>query len=154
MVDTRIFQDVFEYQMPFLFEQILRNQTILTVPQHFLSNTSVSLHFADILLNFLIGRIKFVTLPCFFFTRHRCLADPDKLIAVVMLRLFKLAFGAVTIFPSNDPVLQPHLQTLISACLKYSSEVQKVNVTCILFSGITELFCIAASTISYHWRWH
>lgn len=57
MIDTRIFQDVFGVQMPFLFQQMLDNQAVLTIPQHFLANPGVSRIFADILLQFLIKKI-------------------------------------------------------------------------------------------------
>jgi hypothetical protein len=58
MVDAKIFQDVFSVQMPFLYERILENHAILTIPQHFLANPGVSKIFAEILLNFLIERMK------------------------------------------------------------------------------------------------
>jgi hypothetical protein len=58
MVDAKIFQDVFSMQMPFLFERMLENQTMLLIPHHFLANPGVSRLFADILLNFLIDRMK------------------------------------------------------------------------------------------------
>lgn len=59
-MDARIFQDVFSAQMPFLFERMLENQALLTIPQHLLANPGVSRIFADILLNFLIDRMKYV----------------------------------------------------------------------------------------------
>lgn len=43
--------------MPFLFQQMLDNQAVLTIPQHFLANPGVSRIFADILLQFLIKKI-------------------------------------------------------------------------------------------------
>ncbi|KAH3761988.1 transformation/transcription domain-associated protein [Pelomyxa schiedti] len=112
MVDPRIFKDVFETHMPFLFDQILKNQAILTIPQTFLLQggfQKISPIFADILLNFLMSKLK-------------CLAEPEKLVSSVMVRLFKLVFGSLAQYPENDSVLQPHLQNLIQSCLKYSSE--------------------------------
>jgi len=61
MVDQKTFQEVFALHMPFLFDRILENQAILIIPQHFLANQLVSRIFADILLNFLMERIKFVS---------------------------------------------------------------------------------------------
>jgi transformation/transcription domain-associated protein len=111
MVDSRIFQEVFNFHMPFLFERMLENQTMLTIPQHFLAHNLVSRIFADILLNFLMDRMK-------------QLAGPDKTASVVLLRLFKLVFGSVTLFSDNEPVLQPHLATIVTMSLKYAGEVK------------------------------
>lgn len=111
MVDQRIFQDVFSLQMPFLFDRMVENQTISTIPQHFLANPGVSRMFADILLNFLIERMK-------------NLAGPDKIASSMLLKLFKLVFGSVTLFAENEPVLQPHLSTIIPAAMKHATEVK------------------------------
>ena len=111
MVDAKIFQDVFSVQMPFLYERILENHAILTIPQHFLANPGVSKIFAEILLNFLIERMK-------------NLAGNDKIASSVLLRLFKLVFGSVTIFAENEPVLQPHLATIITSAMKHATEVK------------------------------
>jgi transformation/transcription domain-associated protein len=43
----------------------------------------------------------------------------DSAKAGVLLRLFKLLFGAVTLFPDqNETVLQPHLSTLITRAME------------------------------------
>jgi len=111
MVDPKVFQDVFSLQMPFLFDNMLENQGMLTIPQHFLANPGVSRIFADILLNFLIDRM-------------RNLASGDKTVAAVLVRLFKLVFGSVTLFAENEPVLQPHLATIITTSMKHATEVK------------------------------
>ena len=69
---------------------------MLTIPQHFLANPGVSRIFADILLGFLIDRM-------------RSLAGADKVASLVVLRLFKLVFGSVTLFAENEPVLQVNI---------------------------------------------
>lgn len=40
------FQEVFSCIFPALFEEILRNQALITIPQHFLANPAVSRNFA------------------------------------------------------------------------------------------------------------
>ena len=52
-----LFQDVFTVQMNFLFQQMLENQAMLTIPQHFLANPGASRIFAELLLEFLMKRI-------------------------------------------------------------------------------------------------
>jgi hypothetical protein len=42
----------------------------------------------------------------------------------VLLRLFKLVFGSVTLFAENEPVLQPHLALIITSSIKYAGEVK------------------------------
>lgn len=40
------FQEVFTATLPFLFEKILLNQALITIPQHFLANATVSRTFS------------------------------------------------------------------------------------------------------------
>ncbi|KAL6045043.1 putative transformation/transcription domain-associated protein [Balamuthia mandrillaris] len=114
MVDGSMFRDVFNTQMPFLFQQMMSNQAVLTIPQHFLANPNVSRVFAEILLNFLMKRLSE-------------LAGADASASAVLLRLFKLVFGSVTLFSDNEPVLQPHLANIITSSMKYASEVNDPN---------------------------
>ena len=37
------------------------------------------------------------------------------------LRLFKLVFGSITLFPDNEPVLRPHLAAIVSQCMRYAA---------------------------------
>jgi len=111
MVDTRIFQDVFSVQIPFLYDRILENQSMTGIPQHFFAHPGVSRIFADILLTFLIDKLK-------------VLSSDDKIAHSMILRLYKLVFGSTQLFAENEPVLQPHLSTIITTALKYAAEVK------------------------------
>eukprot|EP00026_Physarum_polycephalum_P000015 Phypoly_transcript_00015.p1 GENE.Phypoly_transcript_00015~~Phypoly_transcript_00015.p1 ORF type:complete len:3639 (+),score=586.09 Phypoly_transcript_00015:159-11075(+) len=122
MVAPHIFMDVYSMLMPYLFECTLENQAMLAIPQHFLSNPMASKAFAEILLNFLMDRIK-------------NLAGTDKNTATVLLRLFKLVFSSIPLFPENESVLQPHLATIVTSAMKYASEVKEsVNYFALLRS--------------------
>lgn len=44
--------------------------------------------------------------------------------AQVLLRLFKVVFGSVTLFPKNERMLRPHLQTIVLSCLRYTTRVK------------------------------
>lgn len=44
--------------------------------------------------------------------------------SAVLLRLFKLVFGSVTLFIENEPVLQPHLAYVITTSMKFAAEVK------------------------------
>ena len=109
VLDPRTFQDIFSLKIGILLEHVLENQAMLTVPQHLLANSNVSRMFADILLNSIVSRL-------------RSLSGPDSAQASILLRLFKIVFGAVTLFPENELVLRPHLSTLVNTCLKNASE--------------------------------
>ncbi|PKI83589.1 transcription-associated protein 1 [Malassezia vespertilionis] len=107
------FYEVFSTHMPFLFHEILRSPVLLGIPQNLLSNDAVSRLFVEILLKFLVGRLD-------------DLGTSDKKLASVSLRLFKMAFMAVTIFPEeNEAALQPHLSHLIMHSLKCASRTQE-----------------------------
>ncbi|KAN0059794.1 transcription-associated protein 1 [Thecaphora frezii] len=109
-LDPQVFHEVFTTQMPFLFDEMLNTPMLLGIPQNLLSNDAVSRRFVGILLRFLVDRLEE-------------LGKSDKKYASVSLRLFKMAFMAVTIFPEeNEVVLQPHLSHLIMESMKLASK--------------------------------
>jgi len=62
MIDSRAFQEVMQTQMTFLFQQMVSNQSTISIPQHFLANPAVSRMFAELLLSFLMKHIGYVEL--------------------------------------------------------------------------------------------
>ncbi|KAF9958937.1 hypothetical protein BGZ72_010618 [Mortierella alpina] len=113
IADPAIFQEVFTSQMGFLFDQTLLNGSLLQIPQFFLANESVSQNFAGILFRFLVDRLE-------------KLGGEDQNYSSVILRLFKLAFMAVTLFPdANEAVLQPHLGNIIMNSIKHSTKAKE-----------------------------
>ncbi|KAF9581361.1 hypothetical protein BGW38_001654, partial [Lunasporangiospora selenospora] len=113
IADPAIFQEVFTSQMGFLFDQTLHNSSLQQIPQFFLANENVSQNFAGILFRFLVDRLD-------------KLGGEDQNYSSVILRLFKLAFMAVTLFPdANETVLQPHLGNIIMNSIKYSTKAKE-----------------------------
>ena len=111
--DLLVFQEVFETSMPFYLDELLVNHELLTIPQHLLTNAEVSQAFLGILFRFLVGQLD-------------RLASESKDFSTVVLRLFKMACMAVTIFPdANEPVLQPHLGKIIMDSLKLASKAKE-----------------------------
>ena len=108
VLDVRNFTQVFQLQMPFLYARVLKNATMSTMLQHFLANSTVSRSFADILLTFLVERIE-------------ALGSPEEPQAAVLLRLFKLVFGSITLFPENEPLLRPHLNTIVTQAMRHAA---------------------------------
>ncbi|KDO32636.1 hypothetical protein SPRG_19413 [Saprolegnia parasitica CBS 223.65] len=133
VLDASDFRDLFLSNMKLLYECILQDHAILTVPQHFLANANVSCWFAEILLTFLVTRMDVLGVACssdvpdldrhdkicsmesLVFERLRPVAPPHE--ASIVLRLFKIVFGSVTLFKANETALFPHLKTIIVACL-------------------------------------
>lgn len=113
IVDPAVFQEVFASQMGYFFDQMLLNTSLIHIPQFFLANDTVSQGFAGILFRFLVDRLD-------------KLGDSDTLYSSVMLRLFKLAFMAVNLFPdANETILQPYLGNIIMSCLKLSAKAKE-----------------------------
>ncbi|CCF50080.1 hypothetical protein NDA11_006772 [Ustilago hordei] len=112
-LEPQVFHEAFTTHMPFLFQEMLNSPTLLGIPQNLLSNDAVSKRFVGILLRFLVDRLEE-------------LGKSDKKHASISLRLFKMAFMAVTIFPEeNEVVLQPHLSHLIMESMKLASKADE-----------------------------
>ncbi|OSX75809.1 hypothetical protein BU14_0219s0009, partial [Porphyra umbilicalis] len=111
VLDARNFQDVFGLRMPELFEDIVRNTAVLAIPQHFLANVNISKYFADILLSFVVSQLPELGVA----------PSPAARRAPALLRLFKILFASVTLFSDNEPVLHPHLATIVRGCLTHAA---------------------------------
>ena len=112
-IEAQTFHEVFTNTMPFLFDRMLSSAVLLGIPQSLLSNELTSKRFVAILLRFLVDRLA-------------DLGGADKKHASVSLRLFKMAFMAVTIFPDvNEVVLQPHLSHIIMTSMKLASKASE-----------------------------
>jgi transformation/transcription domain-associated protein len=86
----------------------------VTLQQHFLSSNNVSKSFADILLSFLVKRMRSMSQP-----------SPSSPTATVMLSLFRVVFGSVTLYAENASVLRPYLQRIVVEAMKLAMEVKR-----------------------------
>ena len=101
--------------MQVLFDHLIQRDTYLAIPNHFLSNQSVSRIFSDILLAFLLGRV-------------RDLGSCERSEATVILGLFKTVFSSVQTYAENEPILRPHVRAIVISCLKHAmSEKRPTN---------------------------
>ncbi|EMR10214.1 hypothetical protein PNEG_01486 [Pneumocystis murina B123] len=108
-IDPAVFQEIFQAQLPIFFEQVLKNPSLLHIPHFFLTNDNTSSGFVGILLLFLKSKLKEVGAE----------STPRTLL---LLRFFKLAFMAVTMFPdSNEVIIRPHLSYFIIQSFKLST---------------------------------
>lgn len=112
-VDPATFNEVFQQEIPHLYEMIFDHTGLLHIPQFFLASEATSSGFCGMLLRFLMDHIEDVGS-----------ADVKK--ASILLRLFKLAFMAVTLFAAqNEQVLLPHVVDLVTKSIEYSTKAEE-----------------------------
>jgi transformation/transcription domain-associated protein len=109
-IDLAMFQETCCEQIGPLFNKIRSNPYVLAIPQSFLASRSLSPHFSGPLLKFLVENFDDI-------------GGEDSVNATVMLRLFKLLFNALTLFPDeNEYVFQPHLAKIIMSSIKTTAK--------------------------------
>lgn len=110
LLDPQIFQDVIASNMDFLIERTKDNLALVSIPQYFLAISGISRNFAAILARHLMERFEEV-------------GSANPIAGAVVLRLFKLLFLAVSVYPEeNEIVLQPHLSEIILSCFRHYSK--------------------------------
>lgn len=109
LLDPYIFQDVLSAHLEYLFEKIVNNPLLLIIPQYFLAINTVSRNFAGILIKFLVE--KFETI------------GDNSAQSNALLRLFKLIFLAVSVYPDeNEQMILPYISDIILNCLRLSQK--------------------------------
>ncbi|KAH0547803.1 hypothetical protein FGG08_000060 [Glutinoglossum americanum] len=112
-VDPATFHEVFQSEIPRLYEMIFEHTALLHVPQFFLASEATSPSFCGMLLQFLMDHIHEV-------------GTKDVRKSSVLLRLFKLSFMAVTLFcTQNEQVLLPHLSKIVIKSLHLSTTAEE-----------------------------
>jgi transformation/transcription domain-associated protein len=112
-IDPATFHEVFQQEIPRLYEMIFEHTGLLHLPQFFLASEATSPSFCGMLLRFLMDRIDEVGS-----------ADVKK--SSILLRLFKLAFMAVTLFASqNEQVLLPHVVDIVTKSIELSTKAEE-----------------------------
>ncbi|KAJ3577545.1 hypothetical protein NPX13_g3024 [Xylaria arbuscula] len=112
-IDPATFHEVFQQEIPHLYEMIFEHTALLHIPQFFLASEATSPSFCGMLLKFLMGRIDDVGS-----------ADVKK--SSILLRLFKLAFMAVTLFATqNEQVLLPHVVDIVTKSIELSTKAEE-----------------------------
>ncbi|KAL2136937.1 hypothetical protein VTI74DRAFT_98 [Chaetomium olivicolor] len=112
-IDPATFHEVFQQEIPRLYDMIHEHTALLHIPQFFLASEATSPSFCGMLLRFLMERIEDVGS-----------ADIKK--SSILLRLFKLAFMAVTLFASqNEQVLLPHVVDIVTKSIELSTKAEE-----------------------------
>ncbi len=112
-IDPATFHEVFQQEIPRLYDMVFEHTGLLHIPQFFLASEATSPSFCGMLLKFLMERIEDVGS-----------ADVQK--SSILLRLFKLAFMAVTLFASqNEQVLLPHVVDIVTKSIELSTKAEE-----------------------------
>lgn len=107
-IDSTTFNEIIDSEMNFLYEQMLEDSALLHIAQSFLTSELTSPNFAGILLRFLKKKLP-------------DLGNADFNTSNILIRLFKLSFMSVNLFPNiNEIVLLPHLNDMILDSLEFS----------------------------------
>lgn len=112
-IDPATFHEVFQQEIPRLYDMIFEHTALLHIPQFFLASEATSPSFCGMLLQFLMERIDEVGS-----------ADIKK--SSILIRLFKLAFMAVTLFANqNEQVLLPHVVNIVTKSIELSTKAEE-----------------------------
>lgn len=108
-IDPATFHEVFHSEIPHLYKMMFDHAALVHVPQFLLASEATSPSFAGMLLQFLMDHIEEIGS-----------AEASK--STILLRLFKLAFMAVTLFSKeNEAVLLPHVSKIITKSIELST---------------------------------
>ncbi|KAM7198003.1 hypothetical protein V8F33_005270 [Rhypophila sp. PSN 637] len=112
-IDPATFHEVFQQEIPRLYEMIHEHTGLLHIPQFFLASEATSPSFCGMLLRFLMERIEDV-------------GSANIKTSSILLRLFKLAFMAVTLFAAqNEQVLLPHVVDIVTKSIELSTRAEE-----------------------------
>ncbi|OBA21242.1 hypothetical protein METBIDRAFT_42126 [Metschnikowia bicuspidata var. bicuspidata NRRL YB-4993] len=112
-IDPASFNEIVSDELPFMFDSMLENAALLHLPQFFLASEMTSANFSGILMSFLRGKLD-------------QLDKADLIKSNILIRLFKLCFMSVNLFPTaNEGVILPHLNQLILESLRLSTKAEE-----------------------------
>jgi transformation/transcription domain-associated protein len=112
-VNLHVFQEVWTHKIDFFFQCAQKRPALLHICQVLFSREVISPTLVAIVFKFLVDRLPM-------------LGEYDDQTAVAAIRLFKMAFGAVTMYPAtNEPILASHLAKLVMDCFPLAAKATK-----------------------------
>lgn len=112
-IDPASFNEIVSAELPFMFESMLDNAALLHLPQFFLASEITSANFSGILISFLRSKLD-------------QLDKVDLVKSNILIRLFKLCFMSVNLFPTaNENVILPHLNHLILESVRLATKTDE-----------------------------
>lgn len=115
LADTNlhVFQEVWSKKIEFFFESAQKRIILMNICQILFNHAETSPTLLAIVLKFLVERLPM-------------LGEYDDLRAAATIRLFKMAFHAVALFPDyNEVILAHHLAKLLMDCFPLASKASK-----------------------------
>ncbi|VVC99481.1 unnamed protein product [Leptidea sinapis] len=107
MMNPQTFQEIFTATISHMVERINKNTTLQVIANTFLSNPATSPIFATVLVEYLLKRMEEMG------------SNVER--SNLYLRLFKLVFGSVSLFPTeNEQMLRPHLHSIVNKAMDYA----------------------------------
>lgn len=104
MMNPQTFHEIFSTTIEYLVERVYKNSTLQTVPNTLLANPATSPIFATVLVEYLLERMEEMG------------SNLER--SNLYLKLFKLVFGSVSLFPQdNENMLRPHLHQIVNRYL-------------------------------------
>lgn len=101
MMNSQTFHEIFSTTIEYLVERVYKNPTLQTVPNTLLAHPTTSPIFATVLVEYLLERMEEMG------------SNLER--SNLYLRLFKLVFGSVSLFPQeNENMLRPHLHQIVN----------------------------------------
>ncbi|KAG6837441.1 hypothetical protein H0H93_009535 [Arthromyces matolae] len=112
-MNLHVFQEVWTLKMDFFFTGASKRMILLNICQFLFTREATSSTLLAIVLGYLVDRL-------------HLLGEYDDMTAAATIRLFKMAFGAVTAYPnSNEAILKTHLPKLLMDCFPLAAKATK-----------------------------
>lgn len=112
MMNPQTFQEIFSTTIDYMVDRIYRNFTLQIVGNSFLSNPTTSPIFATVLVEYLLERMEEMG------------SNVER--SNLYLKLFKLVFGSVSLFPAeNEHMLRPHLHQIVNRSMELAMSAKE-----------------------------
>ncbi|KAG6831589.1 hypothetical protein H0H92_009062 [Tricholoma furcatifolium] len=112
-LNLHIFQEVWTLKMEFFFNCASKRMILLNICQLLFTREATSPTLLAVVLGFLVDRL-------------HLLGEYDDMTAAATIRLFKMAFSAVTAYPGlNEAILKTHLPKLLMDCFPLAAKATK-----------------------------
>ena len=112
-INPRIFQEVWTLKVDFFFQTAQKRPHVLQICQALFGREPTSAILVSVILRHLISNLP-------------QLGEYDDTTAVITIRLFKMAFGAIAMYPQhNEPILASHISQLITECFPLAAKATK-----------------------------
>ncbi|KAL0100349.1 hypothetical protein PUN28_019603 [Cardiocondyla obscurior] len=111
-MNPQTFQEIFSVSIDYMVERIFKNCALQIIGSAFLSSHTISSTFATILVEYLLERM----------TEMGSNVERSNL----YLKLFKLVFGSVSLFPAeNEHMLRPHLNLIVNRAMELAMSAKE-----------------------------